>query len=185
MENAYAVGLTLLAFLSVCFMWRMWKSTMREVLRDKLIDLRDEWRNYYVEHALDMTDGRYAAVRDLLNGMLYGSSSLRFVGFWYYVTHIDTQTSNFAAKMSAKLVDGATAEMRQKIASIRMRACLAVLVYVATTSIGILFYVPYKITGAVSMVFAEKILSGLKNLFTINENSVVCAATSACNLAYV
>lgn len=183
MEKAYAVGMTLLAFLFACFMWRMWKSAMREVFRDKLIDLRDEWRNYYVEHALDMTDGRYAAVRDMLNAMLYGSSSLRFVGFWYYMTHIDAQTASSSAKMSAKLTDGATDEMCKMIVSVRMRACLAVLVYIATTSIGILFYVPYKITSVISMACAEKIRSGLRNLFTINEDSVVCAATSAHNLA--
>ena len=51
---------TLVAFVILVFAWRCWKKTARGVVRDRIFDLRDELRNYYVENGLDMNDGAYA-----------------------------------------------------------------------------------------------------------------------------
>lgn len=185
MGNAHTLLMTLVGFVAMCFIWRIWKATMREVLRDKLIDLRDEWRDYYVKHSLDMTDGKYSAIRDVLNDMLYGSASLRFVGFWYYMSHIDNETAAHVAAMSNKLLEDASDETRKMVLNIRMRASIAVLIYIATTSIGVFFYVPYKIIDGLSNVCTGKIITCLRNLFTINEDSVVCATVAFRNASYI
>ena len=39
-----------IALLLLLLAWRNWKATARDAVRDTIIDLRDEWRNYYVDN---------------------------------------------------------------------------------------------------------------------------------------
>ena len=145
------------AFVALLISWRCWKKTARAMVRDRIFDLRDELRNHYVENRLDMTDGAYGRMRDLLNNLLRYTKDMRMIGYLYFSAHVsdsmvDEASSEFKAAMEK--CDTNTAEF---IGRIRRQACEAILLYMAATSLGFIsavaimfiYLLPAKIVSAI------------------------------------
>lgn len=128
--------LTLIAFIMLIVSWRCWKKTARACVRDRLFELRDEWRNHYVENMLDMEDGAYAEIRSLLNGMLRYTKSMRMIGFIYFSSQISEEdVANSASKIDS-LIGRCNSETQDLVKRIRRQASESILLYMASTSLG-------------------------------------------------
>ena len=169
---------TLVGFYLLTFAWRFWKDTALDMVRDRLFDLRDEWGNHYISRGLDFHDGAYGKMREMLNKQLAYTRTMRFVGFMYFVTHVDKQiVDGFDAERERFFV-ACDAQTRRLVESIRRRASEAILIYMLATSLGFfsavavmaLCFIPRKITGALK--------SGARRVLTIQESVIECAAAA-------
>lgn len=78
--------------------WRLWKRTVRDDVRDHLFDLRDEWRAYWAEKGLDMSHPYYGYTRNEINSFLRSTASWRMLDSWYIAKHsrrIDAVVSEY------------------------------------------------------------------------------------------
>lgn len=149
---------TLLAFIALLAAWRCWKKTARAAVRDRLFELRDELRDHYVRNGLDMTDGTYGRVRDLLNNMLRYTKGMRMMGYLYFATHVDRETVEAAAAEFEASIQKHDADTIRLITRIRHRACSAVFLYMGETSLGFLS----ASAVVIAAILPKKILSVLK-----------------------
>ena len=78
----------LISFTLLTIAWHCWKITLRDWVRDRLFDLRDEWRTYWVATGRDMNAKTYKDVRDYLNNYLRYTNDLRFVTLFYLCVKI-------------------------------------------------------------------------------------------------
>lgn len=68
--------------------WHAWRTTMRDYVRDRLFELRDEWRASWLAAGLDMRTPAYADVRDYINAALRYTSRFRMVELMYYAVKL-------------------------------------------------------------------------------------------------
>lgn len=166
------VLLTLVGVVALIVSWRAWKKTARGAVRDRLFELRDEWRNHYVRFGLDMQDGAYGEIRDLINCMLRYTKRMRMIGFIYFTSNVnseDVEKSTLRIESALGKCDVKTKELAQRI---RRQASEAILLYMASTSLGF-------ISAAAFMfiyILPDKILSALKtclrSLFDVKPNTI-------------
>lgn len=176
MKDAYTIAVVLSGFVVLCLAWRQWKISMRDIVRDRLFELRDEWRNHYVENGLDMTDGAYAEIRDLINCMLRYTKQMRMIGYIYFAAHVDSRdVEESASRIASALGACGRKDTRDLAAQIRQQASEAVLLYMASTSLGF-------ISTAVCMfvyLLPDRALSALKScarsVFDVKPNTLECA----------
>ena len=67
-----------ISLLCLFFGWQCWKRTLRDMTRDSLFDLRDEWRDFFIKNEFSMKSKEYVAVRDMINSYLKSLLSQRF-----------------------------------------------------------------------------------------------------------
>ena len=126
------ITLVMLGVLQIA--WGAWKSTQRDVVRDKLFDLRDEWRRFFIDNGLSMELPEYAKVRDFINHYLRYSCRLRLVGLLYLASHVaDDMLENSSARIDADLAS-ANPLVSKEIGRIRREAVRAVQEYMVFTS---------------------------------------------------
>lgn len=168
--------LIFVGFIALIVSWKAWKKTARAVVRDRLFELRDEWRNHYVDNNLDMLDGTYSDIRDLINGMLRYTKRMRMIGFIYFAAHIsgdEVKKSTSRIDTSIGKVNGPTHDLACRI---RQQASEAVLFYMASTSLGFLS------AGVVMFVYLlpNRILSAVKScirsVIDVKPDMILCAA---------
>ena len=150
--------LTLIAFVLLIVSWRCWKKTARACVRDRLFGLRDEWRNHYVENKLDMEDGAYAEIRELINNMLRYTKSMRMIGFIYFSAQVAEEDVQNSANRLEAAIDCCSPETKALVKRIRQQASESILLYMASTSLGF-------ISAAICMfiyLLPNKILEALK-----------------------
>lgn len=148
---------TLLAFVVLVLAWRCWKKTARAFVRDRLFDLRDELRNHYVENGLDMNDGAYAKIRELINCQLRYAKDMRMIGYLYFSAHVSDEMVRTAASAFDETIRKCDAKTAELVARIRRQACEAILLYMAATSLGFIsaaivmfiYFLPAKIELAI------------------------------------
>ena len=69
--------------------WRLWKRVVRDMVRDSLFDLRDNWRKYWVDRKMRLDDPFYGYVRNQINAYLRYTAQWRMLDTWYIVRHLD------------------------------------------------------------------------------------------------
>ena len=115
--------------------WGAWKSTLRDIVRDRLFDLRDEWREFFVKNGLSMELPEYARVRDFLNHYLRYSCRLRLVGLLYTARFAPSRLlADTASKIDEDLYSS-NPMVAKEIARIRREAVRAVQEYMVLTSL--------------------------------------------------
>jgi D-alanyl-lipoteichoic acid acyltransferase DltB (MBOAT superfamily) len=130
----------LISFTLLTIAWHCWKITLRDWVRDRLFDLRDEWRTYWVATGRDMNAKTYKDVRDYLNNYLRYTNDLRFVTLFYL--KIKNPLLQVITADHNKLFATPDADLSAVIQKIRLRAAFAVQAYMCFTSllaVGILF----------------------------------------------
>lgn len=149
--------LSIVGFVALVFAWRAWKKTARGAVRDCLFSLRDEWRNHYVDCKLDMQDGAYADIRNLLNGMLRYTKRMRMMGFLYFAAHASSEEVASTSSRIDETIDRCDSDTRELAKRIRRKACEAILIYMAATSLGFIsaavfmfvYFLPNRIFSAI------------------------------------
>lgn len=134
----------LISFTLLTIAWHCWKITLRDWVRDRLFDLRDEWRTYWVATGRDMNAKTYKDVRDYLNNYLRYTNDLRFVTLFYLCVKIKNPLLQVITADHNKLFATPDADLSAVIQKIRLRAAFAVQAYMCFTSllaVGILFIV--------------------------------------------
>ncbi|MBQ7188388.1 MAG: hypothetical protein IJR99_03135 [Kiritimatiellae bacterium] len=176
METPVVFFTLLASFALLDLGWSMWKSTMCEILRDNLIDLRDEWRDHFARKGLDMATPAYAKLREMLNGQLRYTRHLRFSGFIYTLSRITPDDSEFLDEQTRTAFSACDEETRRLVESIRERSSEAVLRYIASTSMFIVLMVPAFAVARVSGFFARHLRAVIRNTIRFNTSAVECAS---------
>lgn len=166
---------TLVAFIVLVLAWRQWKKTARGAVRDKIFDLRDELRNYYVENGLDMRDGAYERTRNLLNRLLRYTKSMRMIGYIYFSSHIDKEMVDSASAEFDAVIQKCDKNAVDLITRIRRQACQAIFLYMAATSLGFI--------SAALMMFVYAMPTKIISVFKKSLNSICEFNTSTLEYA--
>jgi len=90
-----------LAMLFLVAAWGMWKRTALDTTRDRLFDLRNELRTWFLENGYQLNHPLYKELRDLLNSHLRFTEDIRFVGMLWFVR---TTPPNIAEHMQQEIV---------------------------------------------------------------------------------
>jgi hypothetical protein len=158
----------------------MFKTVRREILRDELIDLRDECRDYWRISNRDMNEPAYAVLRDMLNGQLFETQHLRFIGFVYFLAHSNRDVISARATPAERIFKKCDDETKEKIESIRKRSRKALVNYILSTSTGFIgglvvflfSVVLYLLPAAVG----RSVKGFIRNTFAINTQAIECAS---------
>lgn len=168
--------LTLTGFIVLIVSWRAWKKTARATVRDRLFELRDEWRNHYVDRDLDMADGTYAEIRNLINCMLRYTKRMRMIGFIYFAANISDDDVRESASRIEASIEKANGPTRELALRIRRQASESVLLYMASTSLGFIsaglamfaYMLPNRILSAIK--------AGIRSVIDVKPDMLLCAA---------
>ena len=117
--------------------WRLWKRVVRDMVRDSLFDLRDNWRDHWVLRHKDLADPFYGYVRDRVNGYLRYTAQWRVLDTWYIVRHLD-EIAPVAKEYSARKMPEPAApdsEASELAAKIRADSIQAMRAYMMLTSV--------------------------------------------------
>lgn len=144
METYFSLLIGLIALFSA---WRSWKNVTAEVTRDRLFDLRDEWRIFWSETGRSFNEPVYAKVRERLNQHLRYTKTFRFVSFLYFTFHAKSVLR--IAKSIPVLSFPKDSAVNKKIESIESRAIETIREYMFLSS---LFLFPVMLGAAVYMV---------------------------------
>ena len=156
MQNAMTY--MLFAFwLAVLFAaWRLWTRVVRDMVRDALFDLRDNWRKHWVEGNKRLDDPFYGYVRSQINAYLHYTAQWRMLDTWHLVRHLD-QIEPVAREYRARKMpepaapDKAAAELAAKLREDSIQAMRA---YMLLTSVALCPVVAAALTVAVLKTFA-------------------------------
>lgn len=141
---------TLAGFWLLTIAWGCWKKTLRDLVRDDLFDLRDEWREFWVDSGRDMDCNVYRRVRDYLNQYLRYTKSLRFVGLVYFVFKVDRGAVERMSAEHDQMFVTVDPEVAAEIRRIRHRAVRSVQAYMCGTTL--ILQIPLLIVVVVSIV---------------------------------
>lgn len=130
-----ALFLTFVGLLILRVAWGAWKSTCRDVARDKLFDLRDEWREFFVSNGLSMELPEYAKVRGMINDYLRYTARFRLVGLVYTAFVAPRELYIEAAERIEEEFRSPDPKIAAQINRIRQRAVRAVQEYMVLTSL--------------------------------------------------
>jgi len=164
-----------IALLLLLLAWRNWKATARDAVRDTIIDLRDEWRNYYVDNNFDMRDGCYADMRDLLNGMLRYTKRMRMIGYFYFAVKIDKAVVENFQNRQQTILANVEPQIADKAKLIRRKASEAILAYMAATSLGFISAVVLMTIYLLPSKIINWLKSGVKSVFALRTETLGCA----------
>lgn len=111
--------------------------TLLDHYRDKLFDLRDEMRRFFIDRDISLDDDVYRSTRDLLNGYIRYMEDLTFLRF------VAMQMFFKLYPESAKIVQiaheqrfvGCHKEIKEKVAEVRHSAIFIILSYMFYSSI--------------------------------------------------
>lgn len=128
--------------LLICFVvWRAWKATALDECRDKLFDIRDGARQYFLSKGYALDDRVYVAFRELMNSHIRYTRRLTFPGFL---------ATTMAVRSNKEFLDHVRTEINRKLASgnpeidayieeSRKKATDALMQYIGETSAFIIF----------------------------------------------
>lgn len=156
MQNAMTY--ILFAFwLAVLFAaWRLWKRVVRDMVRDSLFDLRDNWRDHWVMENKDLANPFYGYVRNQINGYLRYTAQWRVLDTWYIVRHID-KIAPVAKEYSARKMPEPAApdsDASKLAAKIRTDSIQAMRAYMMLTSVLLCPVVAIVFAGVLLKTFA-------------------------------
>lgn len=182
MVELFFTSVTLLALI---FAWKQWKIMMREVVRDELFDLRDEWRKYWCDMRMDMENPSYAYVRKRINQCLHYTADWRLADASYVSTNIkhiaptvDAYVRHNDPRPNAP--DRKTEDLAEKI---RSRSVEVLRLYMVTTSPAA-FPVAAVVAGLIvvkTMTWDKsisKVLDKMSELFSIGNSKAIESAVT-------
>ena len=164
------------AFIALLIAWRCWKKTVRAMVRDRLFDLRDELRDHYVENGLDMNDGAYAQTRERLNNLLRYTKSMRMIGYIYFSAHVDREMVEATAADFEAVIQECDCETAKLIHRIRRQSCEAILLYMASTSLGFISAVILMFICFLPSKIIDALKRCLRSVFDLKPATLECAA---------
>lgn len=109
----------LVAFMAV---WRLWKRTVRDSVRDRLFDLRDEWRAHWADAGLDMSHPHYGYMRNEINSYLRSTAQWRMLDSWYLAKNQKRINAVVAEYRQRRKVVPAAPDSETSAMAVRMRA---------------------------------------------------------------
>ena len=119
--------------------WRLWKRVVRDMVRDTLFDLRDAWREHWINCGMDLNNPFYGHVRTQINDYLRCTAQWRMLDTWHIVRHLD-KIESVAKEYRARNAptplapDGATSELADKT---RRDSVQALRAYMLLTSVSL------------------------------------------------
>ena len=156
MQNAMTY--ILFAFwLAVLFAaWRLWKRVVRDMVRDSLFDLRDNWRDHWVMENKDLANPFYGYVRNQINGYLRYTAQWRVLDTWYIVRHIDKIVPVAKEYSARKMPEPAApdSDASKLAAKIRTDSIQAMRAYMMLTSVLLCPVVAIVFAGVLLKTFA-------------------------------
>lgn len=117
------------------FAWGTWKNTQRDIVRDKLFDLRDEWRTFFIENGFSMSCPEYTRVRAMINDYLRYTARFRLVGLLFVACCVPRKICLEMAERTKRELDSNNLRIAEEIAVIRGRAVSAIQKYMLYTSL--------------------------------------------------
>lgn len=152
----------LIGLIALFAAWASWKDVNAEIARDKLFDLRDEWRVFWSKTGRSFDEPIYGQVRERLNQHLRYTKTFRFVVLLYYIFRFKRVLR--IGKSIPVLSFPQDSRINEEVKSISNRAIDAIRVYMLLSSLflfpviaGICVYLIVKRTLAVTMAL-EKIV---------------------------
>lgn len=130
-----AMFLTFVGLIALRIAWGAWKSTCRDVARDRLFDLRDEWREFFVANGLSMELPEYAKVRGMINDYIRYTARFRLFGLLFTALVVPREVCFETAARTDEEFRSSNPRVAMEIARIRHRAVSAIQVYMLRTSI--------------------------------------------------
>jgi hypothetical protein len=135
------------------FVWRAWKKTALDECRDKLFDIRDDAREYFLSRGIPLDDHVYMAFRSLVNAQIKYAKRLTFPAFMSM-----TLAKNHHPKIMADIkreidqrLHTDDADLNAYINKARKAAAESLIQYLGETSAFILFVVaiswPFVVIG--------------------------------------
>lgn len=148
------------------FAWKAWKRTALDTCRDRLFDIRDDARRYFIEHNIPLDDKVYIALRTLLNAHIRYAKRMTFPTFvaMTWAMHEDQEVmQNMRGEINARLATK-DADLTRFIASVRKQSSEAMMQYIGETSAFIIFsviigwplYVTYKCIKVLGGIIREQ-----------------------------
>ena len=152
-----ALFLTFVALIALRIAWGAWKSTCRDVARDRLFDLRDEWREFFISNGLSMELPEYAKVRGMINDYLRYTARFRLVGLLFAALVVPRELCIAAAVEADEEFQSSNQRIAMEIARIRRRSVSAIQEYMICTSILVFPFL--------TCAFGLALLGGVGELF--------------------
>lgn len=123
--------------------WNAWKRTALDACRDKLFDIRDDARRYFIARGIPLTDDIYIALRGLLNAHIRYAKRMTFPGFISMTFAFQNERDvmvNMREEINSRLKTG-DEELSAYIEKARKESSEAMLAYIGETSAFIIFAV--------------------------------------------
>jgi len=115
--------------------WKAFSHTLRDLVRDRLFDLRDEVRERFPKEGWGLDDPLYAELRKLINAHIRYIERCRFVGLLYLVFSGNKGKLELAAQELEERLRSTNPEQDIFIQSIRNKAVREVQIYMVCTSL--------------------------------------------------
>lgn len=132
-----------LGLLAGYWAWQAWQRTALDVCRDRLFDIRDEARRYFISRNIPLDDKVYVALRDLLNGHIRYAKKMtfpRFISMTFAMFKHQDVMLNMRAEIDFRL-QTSDADLADYIVSVRKLSSEAMVKYIGETSAFIIFCV--------------------------------------------
>ena len=126
-----------IAYILLLVAWKHWKLTMRDLARDELFDLRDNWRDYWVNANKDLNDPYYGYIRNRINAYLRYTAQWRLLDTWHMAKNqnrINQVVCEYQACHNPE-PPPPSKEILSVAQDIRKKAIDAMRVYMITTSV--------------------------------------------------
>ena len=130
-----ALFLTFVSLFALRIAWGTWKATLRDVTRDKLFNLRDEWRSFFIEHGFSLETPEYKKVREMINDYLRYTARFRLVGLFYTAFFVPKELYFETIERMDEEFRSSNATIAKEIDRIRKKTVSAIQGYMLGTSI--------------------------------------------------
>ena len=76
----FQIGVYFLLFAATVWIWTsLWRQTMLDKYRDRMFDVRDSLRDYFLEHSLSLSEPAYLNIRSSINRSIHFLGSITFL----------------------------------------------------------------------------------------------------------
>lgn len=147
------------------FVWKAWKKTALDQCRDRLFDIRDDARRYFISRNIPLDHGIYVSLRRLLNAHIRYTLRMTFPRY-LSMTFAMRSNPELMAEMRAELeslLKSNDPELSAYIATARRDSSNAMIKYIGETSAFIIFVVALAWPFTVVMKIVKALISTVQN----------------------
>jgi hypothetical protein len=150
--TVFLFGISLLALIEA---YKRYRATTLDEYRDKLFDLRGKFRDYYLDHGLNMDSSHYVLMREMLNAHIRYLEETRLTSLAYFSQRLATRkvdVHHLAKQMENSFNTGDAVDDAFS-ASIRLAAVRVTQRYMLRTSfLVIVTFLPIAVIGGTTAV---------------------------------